>query len=770
VAREVWLHTSHWGAFEAEVEDGRIVAVHPFRHDPDPSPLLGNIAGSVRHPARIAQPMVRSGWLDRGPGPDGRRGAEPFVPVSWATATEILAGELRRVYNDHGGQAVYGGSYGWASAGRFHHAQSQLHRFLNCLGGFIRGEHTYSNGALTVIMPHVIGSPRGFLDRATAWPVIESHTELLVCFGGIPLKNTMVTPGGASRHPARDHLRAAKARGAEFVLLSPLRDDLPEFVGAEWLPVVPGSDVAVMLALAYVLVEEDLHDRTFLATHCVGFDRFAAYLRGAEDRNPKTPEWAERLSGIAAGTIRTLARRMAAKRTLLNVNWSLQRVEHGEQAPWMAVTLAAMLGQIGLPGGGFGQGYGSLGYVGRPPLRVRPPALPQGQNPVRAFIPFARVADMLLQPGEQFDFNGQRPVYPEIRLVYWCGGNPFHHHQHLGRLRRALARPETIVVHDAFWTPMARHADVVLPATMTLERNDIGGSPNDPCLIAMYRTIEPYAQARNDYDIFSDLAGALGMRERFTEGRQEMAWLRHLYEGWRGKVAGRGGPALPPFDEFWAASFLEVLDAEPDLILMERFRADPARAPLSTPSGRIEIFSATIDGFQYKDCPGHPAWLEPTEWLGSPLAERYPLHLVANNPTTRLHSQLDVGAFSQSAKIQGREPIRINPTDAGPRGVRSGDVVRVFNDRGSCLAGAVVTDAVRPGVVQLATGAWYDPLDPADPDAMCVHGNPNVLTFDRGTSKLAQACSGQHALVQVERWTGPLPPIRAYDAPPTLPR
>jgi biotin/methionine sulfoxide reductase len=770
VARQRRLHTSHWGAFEAEVEDGTVVAVHPFKQDLDPSPLLANIPDSLKHRARIAQPMVRSGWLDRGPGPDERRGAEPFVPVSWTTAIELLQRDLRRVYGEYGGQAVYGGSYGWASAGRFHHAQSQLHRFLNCLGGFVRGQHTYSNGALTVIMPHVVGTMRDFLDRATAWSVIERHTELFVCVGGIPLKNTMVSPGGATRHPNRDHLRAAKARGAEFVLLSPMRDDLPDFVDAEWLPVVPGSDVAVMLALANVLVDEGLHDRGFLERCCVGFERFEAYLLGAQDGCPKTPEWAERLSGIPAATIRVLARRMAAKRTLINVNWSLQRIEHGEQPPWLGVTLAAMLGQIGLPGGGFGQGYGSLGYVGRAPLRVGPPALPQGTNAVRAFIPYARVADMLLHPGVPFDFDGHRPVYPEIRLVYWCGGNPFHHHQHLGRLRRALARPDTIVVHEAFWTAMARHADVVLPATMTLERNDIGGSPNDPCLIAMRRAIAPHAEARNDHDIFSDLAAALGVGERFTEGRDEMGWLRYLYEGWRAKVADREGPAVPPFDEFWALGLVEVPDLETDLVLFDAFRDDPVGAPLGTPSGRIEIFSATIDKFGYDDCPGHPAWLPPTEWLGSPLAARYPLHLIANNPTTRLHSQLDVGAFSQGAKIQGREPIRIHPADAAEREIRSGDIVRVFNDRGACLAGAVVTDAVRQSVVQLSTGAWYDPLDPTDPDSMCVHGNPNVLTFDRGTSKLAQACSGQHALVQVELWTGPLPPIRAYDPPETVAR
>ncbi|MCA9862667.1 MAG: hypothetical protein KC432_06595, partial [Thermomicrobiales bacterium] len=181
-------------------------------------------------------------------------------------------------------------------------------------------------------------------------------------------------------------------------------------------------------------------------------------------------------------------------------------------------------------------------------------------------------------------------------------------------------------------------------------------------------------------------------------------------------------------------------------------------------------FSETIAGFNYADCLGHPAWYEPKEWLGSPAQAQYPLQLVANNPRTRLHSQLDAGETSQRSKIQGREPMRMHPQDAAPRGIADGDVVRLFNGRGSCLAGVIISQDVRPGVVQLSTGAWYDPLDPADPQSLCVHGNPNVLTFDRGTSSLAQGCSGQHALVEVERWAGDLPPIRAYDMPPTVAR
>lgn len=767
MATDLRPHTSHWGAFSAEVRDGTIVAIRPYERDADPSPILGNIEASVRHRTRIAQPMIRAGWLDRGPGADARRGAEAFVPVSWEAATKLLAAELRRVIDAEGPAAIYAGSYGWGSAGRFHHAQSQLHRFLNCLGGYTRSVNSYSMGASAVIFPHVIGM-RGheeLLLRATTWPVIVSNTRLVVSFGGIPLKNTAVEAGGLSRHQVRDHLREAAARGVEFVLFSPLRDDLAEFLPVEWHALVPGTDVAVMLALAHVLITEGLHDRAFLDRYCVGFERFERYVLGRDDGRPKTPEWAASLSGIPAEALCALARRMADRRTLVTVSWSLQRADHGEQVPWMGLVLAAMLGQIGLPGGGFGFGYGSVQRMGAPTY-LGLPALPQGRNGVDAFIPVARISDMLLHPGEPFEYNGQQLRYPSVRLVYWTGGNPFHHHQDLARLRRAFSRPDTIVVHDPFWTAMARAADVVLPSTMTLERNDIGGSLHDPCLVAMHQAVPPYAQARNDYDTYAALASALGVAEQFTEGRSERHWLRYLYEQWREGLVALD-VALPPFEEFWRAGFLELPRTGGDEVLFEEFRAAPERAPLDTPSGRIEVFSQTIDGFGYDDCAGHPTWYEPAEWLGSPKAERFPLLLIANNPRTRLHSQLDVGGFSRGSKIRDREPIRMHPADAARRGIGDGDVVRVFNDRGSCLAGAVLSLEVRQGVVQLSTGAWYDPLDPGDPEAMCVHGNPNVLTRDKGTSTLAQGCTGQHSLVDVERWTDPVPPLTVLDPPRT---
>jgi biotin/methionine sulfoxide reductase len=205
--------------------------------------------------------------------------------------------------------------------------------------------------------------------------------------------------------------------------------------------------------------------------------------------------------------------------------------------------------------------------------------------------------------------------------------------------------------------------------------------------------------------------------------------------------------------------------ASEDKILLEAFRNDPEGERLTTPSGRIEIFSERIASFRYEDCPGHPTWLEPYEWLGGDIARRFPLHLISNQPRTRLHSQLDPGAISQASKIQGREPIVMNHLDAAARGLKSGDVARVFNDRGCCLAGVVVSDNAMAGVVQLSTGAWFDPADPCTIGSLCKHGNVNVLTHDKGSSRLGQGPTAQTALVQVEKFEGELPSVTAFVPP-----
>jgi biotin/methionine sulfoxide reductase len=756
-------HSSHWGAFSALVSD-QGVEVLPHPRDAAPSALLGNIPAAVSHRARIARPMIRRGWLERGPGSDHRRGRDEFVAVSWPEALDLVAAEVRRVYAAHGPGGIFGGSYGWASAGRFHDAQHQIHRFLNLAGGYVRSVNSYSSGAATVILPYVIGPQGAVAGNNVSWAELVAESALVLAFGGMALKNNDVGGGGTSEHIARGRLHAARERGVEFHLIGPLRDDLPAEVEAVWHPIKPGTDVALMLGLAHTLVTEGRHDRAFLGRFCVGWEEFEAYLLGRGDGQPKDAAWAALICGLPADKIVALARRAVGRSTLITCSQSLQRAEHGEQPVWMGVVLAALLGQIGLPGGGFAYALGSTSNTGKPPLAAPLPSLPQGRNSIADFIPVARIADMLLHPREPFDYNGQRLTYPDIKLVYWVGGNPFHHHQDLNRLRCAFSRPDTVIVHDSAWTATARHADIVLPATISLEREDIGASEGDPLLVAMHRAVTPFGQARDDYDIFAELAQRLGIAEAFTEGRSAREWLEQIYEPTRRALISREVDA-PDFDQFWGAGEIALPTLPWNGGNLRDFRHNPDAAPLPTPSGKIEIASATIAGFGYPDCPGHPTWLPPVEGAGSPAAARFPLQLIANQPATRLHSQLDFGATSQASKVNGREPVRIHPRDAAARGIGEGDIVRLYNDRGACLAGAVLSDALRPGVVQLSTGAWYDPDDPAADKPLCVHGNPNVLTSDAGTSRLAQGCTGQLCLVEIERFDGPLPRIKAFDPP-----
>jgi len=752
---------SHWGAYEAVVQNGRLIRCEPFRKDPAPSRILDAMVEQVYSPLRVRRPAVRRGWLASREGSDrSARGADSYVEVSWDTALALVAGELQRVRAQYGSEAVFGGSYGWSSAGRLHHARTLTHRFLYAGGGCIDQQGNYSWGAAQFLLPHVIGTYAPVSGRVTDWRNIIAHTRLIIAFGGLAVKNGEITSGGAGEHSMGRWLQTAADAGIEFVSISPTQSDTPATINAQWVGIRPNTDTALMLAMAHTLLVEELHDADFLARYCEGFDIFADYLLGKSDGVVKSAQWAEALTGVAQQSIRALARRAAATRTMITVAWSLQRGHHGEQPYWAAVTLAAMLGQIGLPGGGFAFGHGSMNGVGNPRGDLPGPEMSAGKNPLGRGIPCARLTDMLLSAGESFAFNGKTLTYPDIRLVYWAGGNPFHHHQDLNRLTRAWQVPETIIVHESWWTPTARRADIVLPATTTLERNDIGGSSRDRFVLAMHQAIAPVGEARNDFEIYRALSALAGHETRFTDGLDEMGWLRRIYQGIREGCDAQGF-STPQFETFWAQGHLEYPAPQQDFVLFEAFRRDPAAHPLGTPSGKIQIHSQAVAAFGYDDCPPHASWVAPAEWLGADSARQWPLHLVTNQPADKLHSQLDAGSVSLAGKVKGRAPVWMHPADALARGIGEGDVVKVFNARGACLAGAVLDAGMTPNVVIMPTGAWFDPQD----DALERHGNPNVLTLDVGTSKLAQAPSALSALVDVARWEGDVPPVLAHRRP-----
>ncbi len=757
------ITSSHWGAgVIARRLDGHFdVLPHPA--DPDPSRINENIGSALRSSARILRPAVRKSYLEGKPGqPTGERGAEPFIEVSWDKALDLVSGELIRVRQQYGNDAIYGGSYGWASAGRFHHAQGQLKRFLNAAGGFVRSEGNYSYNAALVLMPHIVGNFRKHLTQATRWSTVARDGQLVVMFGGMPLRNVQVSGGGVAQHRLRDQLKACAEAGVRFVNFSPLRSDALDDLGAEWLAPRPGTDTAIMMGIAHTLLEAGCCDREFLSRYTVGFEKLEAYLLGREDDVVKSADWASEISEIPAERIRELAREMWTSRTLITTAASLQRADFGEQPLWMTVSLAAMLGQIGLSAGGFGVAYGADSSIGTMTRPMPWPSLPQGKNQVENYIPVAMVTEMLERPGGVYDYNGERRVFPDIRLIWWAGGNPFHHHQDLNRLRRAWQRPDTVIVNDMFWTATARHADIVLPVASPQERDDFGGGTQDNALIPMPRVVEPPAGVRTEFDIYCALEQRLNLDHRFSLGLSEGEWRERLWTEMQ-KTAASRGHQLPDLADFMSGDVIEFDDPTPEAVFLEDYRLDPEANRLPTPSGRLEIASQVIAGFDYDDCPGHPVWIEAREWLGK-ATEECPLHLISGQPETRLHGQFDAGDFSRERKINGREPILINPTDAAQRSISDGDVVRVSNARGECLAGAKVTDDIRPGVVFLWTGATFDP-DVDHPRNLERHGNPNVLTQDLRTSRLSQGPAAQSALVQVTKFTDEPPAVRAFDSP-----
>ena len=591
-----------------------------------------------------------------------------------------------------------GGSQGWSSAGLFHEARVQLHRFLAASGGYVDQVMNYSFGAALAFLPHIVGSPQSVVGPLTSWSSIARHSRLMVLFGGANPKNTLVSKGGCASHSTSGWIAELASAGVEVINISPIREDGPDAVRPEWIPIRPNTDTAMLLALTHTLVSEGLHDQAFLDKFCVGFERVLPYLMGGCYFAAENAEWAAPITGVPADTIRALARRMAATRTMVTASWVLQRAHHGEQPYWAVILLASALGQIGLPGGGFGFGYGSGAGIGDAPLSFAAPAMDSIKNPLRRDDPFTAGASQICSAAskEMDDFRqrqarqlsrhqagllGRRQSVPSSG--YQCSSRAWRGSDTVGETSRGGPGDQK------------RHAgDCKLPGNHWLERNDIGGARRDKFIIAMQQAVAPVGEARNDFAIFSDLAKRLGIAETYTQGRDENAWLRHLYEQCR-HSAGANAAALPDFDTFWQTGYLEIPAASEEYVIFGDFRADPETA--AAPSGKIELYSEKIAGFGYDDCPPHPTWIEPWEWLGGKDAKTYPLHLVSSQPRDRLHSQMDCGPVSAGGKVAGREAITINPADAKARGIGDGDVVRVHNSRGACLAGAIVSDTVSAG-------------------------------------------------------------------------
>lgn len=736
---------------------GKVVGVEPLKQDLAENKLIQAMPDRLYNRARVHAPMVRRDFLkSREKSDRTQRGNRDFVEVSWDDALKLVAEEVQRVKEQHGNASLHKAKSSWGSNhAHLHRTDPMQQRFFNAYGGCSTFFGSYSSQAITEILPAVAW---GGVSASSDWPVIRGNAKVIVLWGANPAVTTRILSG---RYATKGWLDL-KGGPIEVIAIDPMRSETIKALDAKWVPIVPNTDVALALGMMHTLLTENLHDTKFLAAYTVGFAEFTKYLTGEADKTPKTAAWAESITGVPAATIQELARKMAANRTTIACGWSIQRQHHGEQGPWALVTLAAMLGQLGLPGGGvsFGLHYGD-GGMPNPQMPVVG-GLPSGQDPVKKVFPIACLSDAWLNPGKTIEYKGGKITYPDIRLVYVSGGNQFTHHQDTNRLIKAFQAPETIVVQEPWWTPTARFADVVLPAASDLERNDIGQVLN--LILASKAAVDPQFKSRLDYDIFTELADRLGVKEKFTAGRGEMEWLKFFYDAAR--TASKAMP-MPDFDTFWnGEGILEFPQGKGDFVHLADFRADPLLNPLGTASGMIEIVSPYVGKMGYPECPSHPTWLEPVEWRGSPAAKDFPLQMISAHAMFRLHSQMDNTMAHDWYKIAGREPLIMNTADATARGIASGDVVRVFNGRGQTLAGAIVTGDISKGTICLHEGSWYDPATPGVIGALDKQGNANLVTRDDPlSSRFGQATIAGTAVVQVEKFTGAVPAVTAYDQP-----
>ena len=772
---------SHWGAFRAHIYAGKVQEIKPLESDTNPTDMINGIKGIIYSPSRVRYPMVRLDWLKKHKYSAETRGDNRFIRVTWDEALDLFYRELERVQKDYGPWALHAGQTGWRQTGQFHSCTSHMQRAVNMHGNFITKVGDYSTGAGQTILPYVLGSTEVYA-QGTSWSEILENSDNIVLWANDPVKNLQVGWNCETHQsfPYLEQLKEKVAKGEINVLsVDPVKNKTQRFLENDHLYINPMTDVAFMMAVAHVLYNEDLYDKEFIKTYCLGFEDFIKYVQGeTKDKIVKTPEWAEEICGVKADKIREFARMLVNGRTQILMGWCIQRQEHGEQPYWAAAVIAAMVGQIGLPGGGISYGHHYSG-IGVPSTGFAAPGgfprnLDTGSKPkwdnndfngYSRTIPVARWVDCLLEPGKEIRYNGSKVKLPGYKMMVISGNNPWHHHQDRNRMKKAFKQLQTVVTVEFAWTATCRFSDIVLPACTQFERNDIDvyGSYSGKGLIAMHRLVDPLFQSKTDFEIFTELTRRFGRHNEYTRGMDEMQWVRSLYDDCR--AANKAKFDMPEFDEFWEKSVLDFGEGSP-WVRHADFRKDPEINALGTPSGFIEITSRKIGRYGYEHCQEHPMWFEKTERShGGPGSDKFPYWLQSCHPDKRLHSQMcESEEFRATYAVQGREPVYINPQDAKAKGIKDGDLVRVYNDRGQLLAGAVLTDSYPRGVIRIEEGAWYGPLNEKE-GAICTYGDPNTLTMDIGSSELAQATSANTCIVEFEKFTGKVPPVTSFGGP-----
>lgn len=681
------------------------------------------------HADRLKYPMKRV----------GKRGEGKFERISWDEATTLIAQNVTRLTEKHGAASRFL-SVSTAVTGGIFSGDTMMKKLFNLTGGYLPYYHSVSLGNTAKVTPYTYGISK----TGSSLDTLE-NTPLVILWGHNPNETIF----GHTNH----YFQKMKNNGTKFIVVDPRYSDTAQSLADQWIPLLPTTDNALMDAMMYTIVTENLHDKPFIDKYVIGFDEehmpegvpanesLIAYLMGKKDGIEKTAEWAEKITRVPANTIRQLAREYAmTKPAALIQGWGPQRHICGERSARGSTLLAAITGNVGKKGA-WAAGYGGIGNR----QSMHGPDI--GENPIKAKISimnWMQSVEDATKVRPEDGLEGVDKLDSNIKMIFSLAGNYLvNQNPDVNAAAKLLAddsKVEFIVVSDLYMSPSAKYADLVLPETSFLERWNIGDTwGTGSYLILSEKVVEPAFERRSDYEWITEVAEKMGVKEAFTEGRTEKEWIAHLVD--MNKARFKDRPDFPDFEELLKTR--RYLFKEAPFVAFEKNIRDPENNPFTTPSGKIEIFSQRLYEMNNPDIPALSHYVPAIEGPEDKLTETYPLQMLTWKGKNRANSTQYDNPWLKEVQ---RQEAWINPIDAENRGIKNGDMVRIYNDRGITQIPALVTQRIIPGVVGLQAGAWWSP----DKEGIDHGGCPNVLTSTRMTP-LAHGNSHLTVLVEVAK-------------------
>ncbi len=694
---------------------------------------------------RIPYPMKRV----------GKRGEGKFERISWDEALDTVAAALKKTIDQYGNEAVHL-LYGSGTYQLINGNQNASKRLLNMLGGYLGAYGTYSSAQIGMAVPFTYGGlPASYITEI-------ANAHLLVSFGN----NLSVTrgSGGGMSYELTHALETGRLR---TIMIDPRYSDTMLGKESEWVPIRPGTDAALVEAIAYILITEDMVDQPFLDKYCVGYDEktlpegapensdYKSYILGkSSDKTAKTPAWASEITGIPEDIIVRIAREIGTtKPCYITQGLGVQRHANGEQTSRAIPMLSILTGNLGLPGTSPGArgADSSLGEAG----------LPTGTNPVKTLISFFSWSDAIDRGTEltalKDGVRNKDKLDVPIKFLWVTQSNTLiNQHSDSNATHKILQddkKCEFILVVDNQMTPSTRYADILLPDVTSFEMWDLTADGYSSgilnFMISVQPSIKPFEEARPLYDVCCDLAKRFGIEKEYSEGRTTEQWAEFLYNKTREKYKDQ----LPDYETFKKKGMVRVNTNRDKGIGLKAFRDDPGANPLKTPSGKIEIYSARLADIAKKwTLPKGdvitplPQYVATWESHLDPKTKQFPLQMIGHHTKGRTHSTYHNIDWLREVVP---DEVWINPVDAQKRNIVAGDKVHIFNERGMVEMAAKVTNRIMPGVVSIPQGAWYKPNE----KGVDVGGNVNTLTSLR-PSPLAKANPQHTNLVEVKKVSG----------------